>query len=582
MNLTEIKNNRKKQLSGALIFILLFIASAAFVIYRCRFGLGSFDESFYLTVPYRLYQGDSLFGDEWHLSQMASVLIYPFVYIYMTVFKSTDGMLLTFRYIYIAVQALASVIIFNILRKTDIAGAVVSSIAFFLYAPFSINAMSYNSLGITCLALACVIFYSDKGCSVVKRIISGILYAFSVLCCPYLAVLYLIYILGIIFLPKILKKLNITEFDSLINKKGFFCCTAGVAAAAAVFAVIVFSKISLSEFFGSFEGLLSDPDHNNIGIVLKFIHYFSSIIVFKYAATPFLYAAFFVIFAASVFDKKRSEHRKIYIILYAVIAVGLFAIYYFKVPYLNYVCFPLNVFALGYVPLFYDNKRAMRLFVYLWIPGMVYSVCIHFTSNMNFFAISSASSVALIGSIVFIRICISEMIKNESRAVKGAFSALLACLMCVQLFTLASLRYSKVFLEKAEMNELTSVVDEGFFKGVHTTESLKKGIEEDMRSADIIRNKYPDADSILIFSQKTWLYMMCSEYGNSAYSAWLSGVKDSSLERLKMYYSVNPEKLPDLIYIDKENSSFADKLTEEYDCTPETIETGAILLVRNK
>lgn len=54
-------------LTGAAVLVyFLFIA---------RYGIKTADESFYLSVPYRLKNGDSLFADEWHVSQLSGVLL---------------------------------------------------------------------------------------------------------------------------------------------------------------------------------------------------------------------------------------------------------------------------------------------------------------------------------------------------------------------------------------------------------------------------------------------------------------------------------------------------------------------------
>ena len=41
------------------------------------------DEGFYLTIPYRLIQGDCLLVDEWHVSQLAGFLLIPVLKLYL-------------------------------------------------------------------------------------------------------------------------------------------------------------------------------------------------------------------------------------------------------------------------------------------------------------------------------------------------------------------------------------------------------------------------------------------------------------------------------------------------------------------
>ena len=86
-----LKAEKKKfNISGqSLIFICLFIAALAFMLWKCRFGLGGSDEAFYLTIPHRLCLGDELFRDEWHLSQLSAFFTLPFVSLYRAVNGST-------------------------------------------------------------------------------------------------------------------------------------------------------------------------------------------------------------------------------------------------------------------------------------------------------------------------------------------------------------------------------------------------------------------------------------------------------------------------------------------------------------
>lgn len=58
----------KKQLLRRNYDVFLFLAAmlpvAVMVFAKCKYGIGNWDESFYLTVPYRLCQGDRLFLNE--------------------------------------------------------------------------------------------------------------------------------------------------------------------------------------------------------------------------------------------------------------------------------------------------------------------------------------------------------------------------------------------------------------------------------------------------------------------------------------------------------------------------------------
>ena len=66
-----------------LFFAILCAAIIVFFVYIAQYGYNGYDESFYLTVPYRLVQGDTLLRDEWHPSQLVGFIMYPVMWLYM-------------------------------------------------------------------------------------------------------------------------------------------------------------------------------------------------------------------------------------------------------------------------------------------------------------------------------------------------------------------------------------------------------------------------------------------------------------------------------------------------------------------
>ena len=76
----------KKSVDKDIIAVISFFVFALLVyLYRINWGMASVDETFYLTTPFRLVQGDALLVDEWHVSQLSAVLIYPILKIYLYV-----------------------------------------------------------------------------------------------------------------------------------------------------------------------------------------------------------------------------------------------------------------------------------------------------------------------------------------------------------------------------------------------------------------------------------------------------------------------------------------------------------------
>ncbi len=140
-----------------MIFWVLFLCCCVLILYKCRYGYAYSDECFYLTIPYRLIQGDSLFRHEWNGIQMSGFLLYPAVSLYLRAVGSTEGIVLVFRYLYAILHITSALILYSKLkRKTEIGASVLAV----LYAPYGVMALSYNSLGLGTIILIIASFHS--------------------------------------------------------------------------------------------------------------------------------------------------------------------------------------------------------------------------------------------------------------------------------------------------------------------------------------------------------------------------------------------------------------------------------------
>lgn len=140
------------------VFFMLLGLTAVFFCWRCRYGFAEADEAFYPTIAYRLTQGDRLLVDEWHMSQLSSVLLYLPVLLFTRLTGGTAGIYLALRYLYVAVQCLVAATVYLRLRRYHSLGAAAGALALAVYAPYGINALSYNSLGILLMAMTLCAF----------------------------------------------------------------------------------------------------------------------------------------------------------------------------------------------------------------------------------------------------------------------------------------------------------------------------------------------------------------------------------------------------------------------------------------
>jgi len=535
----------------------MLLLTGIFLFYKCRYGFGNIDESFYLVTPFRLIQGDALFADEWHLSQMSGVLLMPFVSLYLRLMGNTEGIVLFMRYVYTAVQLLTAAFLYIKLRRYNWLGAALAAISFALYAPFGIMALSYNSMGIIALVISLVTLLTAQRYTGVQCILSGVAFSAAVLCCPYLVVLYIIYILAAVVCREKTHVDSSTPWH--IYRFSFF--TIGILISAALFLAFVFSRASISEIFAAFPHIFNDPEHPHISILEKIRTYFYEILIISSRAKPIM-CALVLLFILCLLDKRKKSHTLFYLI-FATICVVYLLLHIKKTnAYINYMMWPVNLLV-PFIVLLSTNKTIVRLFFCIYLPGLLYSFILHTTSNQGIFAITSASSVAAVASILMICIFCKDLFSEH----KTVFSrvivlAILVALFIPQISFQISMRYWIVFWENG-IRYQTQLIDKGIYRGLLVSkekEELCNLIEKQMEQ---VREFASDNSKILYLSQSTWYYLF-NDYEMAAYSGWLSGVNELSIDRLEKYYELNPDKYPDIVFVDSYNRSLARVFSERF------------------
>ncbi len=572
-----------------ILFCLLFIAAVAFLIWKAEYGYGNRDESFYLTVPKRLAQGDSLITDEWHVSQLSGLLIYPIVKIYMLINPTFEGAILHFRYIYIAFQSVAALCLYLMLRRTSKFGALIGSLFFMLYAPFNISALSYNSMGVGFFALSTAAFITrkpyDKSVGKKRKILgflrdmlTGILFSAAVLCSPYLAALYFIYLIcasAAAVISKITKK----RYDggSLLDLKTVLGITAGVASAAGLFFVFLLSRASVSDIIKSVPMIFSDPEHRAISL-FNTIKYFCYYVKGSNAAAPYCFAAAALLMTVSAIDRKSPLRKTVYFALAAVTTL-IYTLNFGSMPTINCFMMPLNI--LGAVSYFLLADRPKKLFYGMWLPTLFYAYAISASSNQCFLVVSSAYSVGTIASAVFIALFIAEQAEGNFAALFVTFLSATAA-FSILFVMFMNVRINSNFWD-SENDELDTKIEYGINRGVKTQAAFSLYYDRLMEDTEEIRSI--ESGNVLYFSTETCLYVADGKR-NASFSGWISiGSKEKNeiseaISRLADYYKLNPEKRPDFIYLNIDTEGTLENLIDKLnlDCDVEMTKYGSYIL----
>ncbi len=539
------------------IFIGLLAGAIAFAIWKCFFGFAGNDEAFYLTIPQRYILGDSLFTQEWNLSQMSSVFLLPFTAIYHAVAGSFDGIILAARIFYVVLHAAVAVFAYSRLRRYGYI-TVFATLFFFIYTPYDIMAYSYNTMTIDFVVLTGVLMGTANYKHKIPLILGGLCFAGAVLCSPYIAIGYAIYIVCVIvhiFIKK--KDYKIALSSELFSIRTFIWFTVGVVALAVVFLIIVLSRAGLNEVFGILPRLLSDPEHPQVSFIQKFRMYFQSTLTFhpQFAIGVFSYVAMAIVM---IFDKKRKLHRSLYLIITTAVVMFTYALIFptlTTVSY-NYVMYPMLF--IGITSYVLCDKKPRELFISLFCLGILYSFAVYFSSNQLFYVISMAMCTSNVASFVFLARLIKEMRESEDNLdyaplLKYSSFVLVTIMIVLQGWFQIDIKAHHCFWESPDITTLNTQITDGPARGIYTSADKQKEYTDIYK--DLAEYKTKSPDNMLVFSGKTWIYLALNNYHYATYSSWIGDeniVGESSImARLNEYFSVNPDKEPKYIYLPK-------------------------------
>lgn len=545
-----------------IMFIALMACGIVFAIWKSFYGFGGGDEAFYLTIPDRISMGDALITEEWHLSQLSGFLLIPFVSIYKLIVGSTEGIILAARFNYIIFHAVVSSVIYLRLRNKGIL-SVVASFLFFIFTPYNIMALSYNTMGLDFIALTGVLMGTNYKNKALPALVSGLTFAAAVLCSPYLAVAYILFGICVI-LHYVLKKKNLKFVisEEIFSIKSFLMFTAGTAILAVIFIAFLLSRASITDIINVLPNLLTDPEHPQLPLSYRISLYFKSIYNF-HENFKFAVITYFVMLFAMIVDKKRKLHRSLYLIISAAITIFTLILIVPNITSSSYNAVMFPMIFVGITSYILCDKKPRKLFVSLFVLGIIHSVALEMSSNQYFYVISMALASSNIASFIFLAQLLKEMKETEDNfdykiLLKYSALAIIVLTIGIQGFLQFKSKAEHFFWESS-IDQLTAEIPSGPAKGIMTTESNCNSYIEVY--TDIANyNNYNDGN-ILFLSEKTWTYLAADKLSYGTLSAWITEGNTVSLDRLEEYYKINPEKVPDYIYILK-NSKWESSVVE--------------------
>lgn len=549
-----MENVKKQKYTQDIIMLFGMVLVLVLSFWKSKYGLGGGDEAFDLTIAYRMCHGDKLFLHEWHVSQLSSFLLFPIMKLYLLLFNSTDAIILHFRYIYIFVNLLVGCVAYFRLRKHGI-GAVFAVVLYLLYVPYNIMNLSYDNMGLMCNFL-CTIFLITSDEKYKIYLIAGIFYAGMVLCQPPL-----IFVFAVVFFVGLIFILVRRQYKTL-RKLGAFL--AGCVIPAIPVLAYLLINVGIKNIVISLVGMMSDPEHSATTNVLVIIYktlltYFpkatlsiGNVIALSVRKLLLIsFAGFILVWLALIFDKHRKKRQALYLIFsgLCVICVGAAYLVCVRDSYINFLLF---AWALHGITFFvFEDKPERKVLLISYFIGL--SHLIAFLGSNQY---GHVFGIALLPTcLIVIMLSIKQIeirykgCRNEIAVSQKVQDVFICLCVVISLVFLVYARCVHVFRQTSPCT-LSVCCDSGPQKGILVSENTYENFEtylNDINDKDISQN-----DNVLLLTEQTWTYL-CLDAPLAQYSAWLSGVNDKTYERLQFYYEINPDKVPNKIFIEKES-----------------------------
>lgn len=513
------------------------------------------DEAFYISVPLRLISGDGLFTDEWHLSQLSSVLLYPAVKLFTVITGSTAGIILFIRRLFCLFQLIVGAYLYRSLRKEGIP-ALFISLLFMLYSVIGLRTLSYNTLGVGILFLICAAACNLlQKPSYVKMLLLGSLTAAFILCQPVGIVFYIIYfVTASVFLLWHGKDGKIPFPFTL---RSLLMTVAGILPVFIFFLALLFKNSDIATIIKCIPGILSDVEHmqitDELGIsTFTGIDYFTDMTMAA-GIIPIIIAVVCILLALLFRKKDRFASA---IIAGAGLTAFLLTFYYLLIfrggqtetDDENFFFLPLALMGIAFYLL--CEKRNHRIFVIFWCTGMLYSVFMTVSSNLRLHASVNGYIIASAATIIFAGELIKEFRakKNASPVIKPAIISLAVSVFAFSFFQLGTFICSDILSRR----EYTSTMTEyGAYKGIALPSDQALMHINIYKDAQVIKERLSPDDRLFVAENLSAVYID-SKARMGAFSGWFIcdqlGVPEIR-QRFREYYEINPENIPSYVYV---------------------------------
>ena len=558
---------------GDLFSVAVIFIFALTVLRSAFYGISSPDESFYLSIPYRLILGDSLLVDEWHASQLSAFLLYLPMKVYLSVTGSTDGIMLYFRCIFVFCQTAVSLFTYHKLKKHGSLAALVSAVIYLLYVPETVNMLDYYTMSLMGFQVLALILFCSEKLNPPTLVFAGIVFACVVIAQPFNCLIYFIYSVCVFFLCIRIKKKPLSETSrKYFSIKSWLSLTVGIVITAAVFLAFLFSQISLNDLMANIGNLFGGHDHTLPFAQTGKTDMFSYLTIIStiLRIAPVGFYIILILFFSLAYDKKRHQRRNLWILasFCCVLFLTIECIVSSFNDFTAILFKPYILFVLTYASLMLTKNKDKHLW-FIWWSGIVYTIFLGIISQaLDYVGVIGfvISNTALAPSITMLykEISVSqtdkesEDKKNSKPLIVKILCFISAAIISFDVISGTAIKFiddTMAYGTGREIIAVDTVIDKGPLKGIRTNASVDESYRNILDDLDEIKEK--TNGKVLVAGLIPWTYF-CFDKSPAAFTTWYI---EEEFDLYQEYYK-DENHLPDAIYVPKINLYWGYNYTE--------------------
>ena len=502
------------------------------------YGFSWTDEGLYLSNAHRFFTGDRFLIDDWTPTQFYEPLLLPLYAIFVKLNDGTDGVFLFFRIATIIFQACVSFFAYSVLsKKYDKISALFASLIPLIFSRACLNGPSYYTvgfetylLGVLCLYAVFMLYYKK-----VFLFLSGVFFAFSILCNPFLVLPYI----AISVICLLIK-------NSKDHIKEIAIVWTGTVFIGLLYIAFIYTwggtKNTISDYLKGFCYTYNDPAYKHTFIItLKRLYKMPRLIMVPYII------AWLPMILAVVFIKRKLVLQLLNILVFLTLCFYKNDCGTAIMTFFHFTIFTVLISSKRSTKFFIKDfvRKNTKEILFFIVPGMILAYFFCFASDTGFGVCSIGMTICAIGEILIFS---KYSNKNALRYIP------LIILFAFTFFFRTNLIYRDIRLPTHLLfipSEDVAKIESGSAKGIYTSKKNKE-YYDDLYNILNELNDTTQKKSIFISGVATWAYFSFENLHCAAPTTWRMFIDD---KRLKIYFEDFPKyDFPDYVLVLNKNN----------------------------